>query len=112
VMQRTKLEERSKAGAPPRPANRRDVEPPPIVNGPDGSAPAEAQAPKAAHAKAPEPATPDGQEPERAMPDFNALSQNMAKFIETAGRATAAYLKPARLAIPRPVVLDPQADAG
>ena len=28
------------------------------------------------------------------LPDFEALSRNMARFIEEAGKATAAYLKP------------------
>src|ERR687893_946977 len=29
------------------------------------------------------------------VPDFEALSRNMARFVEEAGKATAAYLKPA-----------------
>ena len=32
--------------------------------------------------------------PEPQVPDFGALSQNMARFVEEASRATAAYLKP------------------
>ncbi|WP_375459612.1 PHA/PHB synthase family protein [uncultured Enterovirga sp.] len=33
--------------------------------------------------------------PDMPVPDFNALSRNMALFVEGAGKATAAYLKPA-----------------
>jgi polyhydroxyalkanoate synthase subunit PhaC len=46
--------------------------------------------------EAAKPEIPPGQPatPEVAMPDFEALSRNMGRFVEEAGRATAAYLKP------------------
>jgi polyhydroxyalkanoate synthase len=85
-MPRTNVGERPKTDAPPRQAERRDVDPPPILKPADGGAQSQSEPPKGT--------TADGPGAERAMPDFNALSQNMAKFVETAGRATAAYLKP------------------
>jgi polyhydroxyalkanoate synthase subunit PhaC len=38
--------------------------------------------------------TATGEDAKLALPDFEALSRNMARFVEEAGKATAAYMKP------------------
>jgi polyhydroxyalkanoate synthase len=98
-MSGTKLKRRAKAD-PPRRATEVEVtreskrsktprmqEPGPVTAAPVAPPPV---APAAQAGAAPQ----DAPGPDRTLPDFAALSENMTKFVQTAGRATAAYLKP------------------
>src|SRR4051812_25521256 len=99
LMSGTKLKRRAKAD-PPRRATEVEVtreskrsktprmqEPGPVTAAPVAPPPV---APAAQAAAAPQ----DAPGSDRTIPDFAALSENMTKFVQTAGRATAAYLKP------------------